>query len=62
MDEQDIHFWGNLLINWEAKIQPLLHLIMTKFQWLHEDHEELVVGEHGVYIIKGDGYGLSEIK
>ena len=40
MGEPDLHLWLNLFINWEAKIQPLPHLIITILQGLYGDQEE----------------------
>ena len=40
MDERDIYFWGNVLRNCEAKIQPLRHLIISTFQIIHRNQEE----------------------
>ena len=46
MDERDLHLWGNLIINFEASIQPLIRLIVPIVRGLHGHQEEwLGVGQ-----------------
>ena len=62
MDEQDLHLWVNLLRNFEAKIQPLIHLILTTVRVLYGYQKELMVGGQGVHRITGEVRGSEEIQ
>ena len=62
MDERDIHWWGNLLINCKAEIQPLLHLITTTIQGLHGYQEEWVGLGQGFHSRTGEGHGPEEVQ
>ena len=48
MDERDIHCRGNLLRDFEAKIQPLINLIMPTIQRIHGEQEEFVGVRQGI--------------
>ena len=61
MGEWDIHCWVNLFINYEAEIQPLLHLIMTTLQVPHWYQKEGVVIGQGIHSISGEVHGPEEL-
>ena len=61
MDEQDIYLWVNLLINCEAEIKPLLHLITPLLQGIYGYQEELVGKGQGFYSREGEGNGPEQV-
>ena len=61
MDEWYLHFWGNLSIKFEAKIKPLLHLIMPTFQGLQGDQEKWVGGGQEIQSGSGERHVPEEV-